>query len=117
MIAGHHDHVEIGGELEYPVELRKRIVKVGYEEETNERMPKRLRRPIGKAASHAIECIPKLEHALPILASANGKISTASRSRLQSIADMDIGSLPNAHAKPKRFTDTPGMLFGIFFPL
>jgi hypothetical protein len=30
MIAGHHDHVEIGGELEYPVELRKRIVKVGY---------------------------------------------------------------------------------------
>jgi hypothetical protein len=75
-----------------------------------------------ETASHAIECIPKLEHALPILASANGKrrdnwIPTASRSRLQPKADIDTRSPPNAHAKSERFTDTPGMLFGIFFLL
>jgi hypothetical protein len=33
MISGHHDHVEIAGNLEDPVEQRKRMMEVGYQEE------------------------------------------------------------------------------------
>jgi hypothetical protein len=35
MISGHHDHVEIAGNLEDPVEQRKRMMEVGYQEEAH----------------------------------------------------------------------------------
>ena len=35
MIARHHHHVEIGGDVEDPVELRQRIMEIGYQEESH----------------------------------------------------------------------------------
>jgi hypothetical protein len=41
MIPGHHDDVEIGRHVEDPVELRKRIMEVGYEEQSHGTRPSR----------------------------------------------------------------------------
>ena len=35
MIAGHHHHVEIRSNIEDPVELRQRIMQIGYQEEAH----------------------------------------------------------------------------------
>ena len=39
MVAGHDHHVEIGGDVEHPVELRQRIMEVGYQEQSHRSMP------------------------------------------------------------------------------
>ena len=39
MVAGHDHHVEIAGDVEHPVELRQRIMEVGYQEQSHRGVP------------------------------------------------------------------------------
>ena len=50
MVAGHDHHVEIAGDVEHPVELRQRIMEIGYQEESHRTMPTLLEVKPGESA-------------------------------------------------------------------
>jgi hypothetical protein len=39
MVSGQDHHIEIGGDLQHPIELRERVMKIGDRKEAHGKMP------------------------------------------------------------------------------